>query len=331
MILVTGGTGLVGAHLLLSLCQKEESIRAIYRNQSSIQKTEELFRMHQKSKFFSRINWIETDITDVYSLNEAFKGITQVYHCAAYISFDKRKEKKIRKINIEGTANVVNAAIKHQVKRLCHVSSIAALGHPRTKNETITEKTEWNPELAIDDYAISKYGAEMEVLRGEIEGLSTITVNPGVIIGPGFWEQGSGVLFSKIKNGLRYYTDGSTAYTDVNDLIEIMQKATASSLTGKRITVVNGTYAYKTIFTLIVKNLNLNSNLKLAPKPLVKAYYYWCSIMSLLGSEKFVFSKSMFKSATTHKTYSNAFCKKYFDFEFKPIELSIEETAQFYR
>ncbi|MCB9426967.1 MAG: NAD-dependent epimerase/dehydratase family protein [Flavobacteriales bacterium] len=331
MILVTGGTGLVGAHLLLSLCQTEEKIRAVYRHQKSIQKTKSLFESYNKSNLFTRIEWFQADITDVFSLNDAFEGIELVFHCAAYISFDKSEEKKIRKINIEGTANMINLALHHEVNRFCHVSSIAALGHPKTKNEVITETTEWNPELAIDDYAISKYGAEMEVLRGEFEGLSTIIVNPGVIIGPGFWEQGSGVLFTKIKNGFRFYTDGSTAYTDINDLIAVMLRATSSSLSGKRIIVINGTHSYKTIFTSIATHLNLSKKLKQVSKSWVKMYYYWCTILSFLGAKRFIFSKSMFKSATTHKTYSNAYCKEVFGFEFKSIEQSIKETAQLYK
>ena len=179
MILVTGGTGLVGAHLLLHLLENgEEKIRAIYRKSKQIEKTKSLFELYKKSDLFSKIGWIQADILDVPSLENAFEEVDYVYHCAGLISFNPDDENQLRKVNIEGTANIVNFCIDKKVTKLCHVSSIAALGN-LTQNQTIiTEETEWNPEVLHSDYAISKYGAEMEVWRGQQEGLQVVIVNP---------------------------------------------------------------------------------------------------------------------------------------------------------
>ncbi len=153
MILVTGGTGLVGAHLLLHLIENGEvKVRAIYRKSEHITKTKLLFDLYKKADLFSKIEWIEADILDIPSLEIAFQNIDYVYHCAACISFNPNDENQLRKVNIEGTANIVNFCIDKNVKKLCHVSSIAALGDLNQNQTIITEETEWNPEVLHSDY-----------------------------------------------------------------------------------------------------------------------------------------------------------------------------------
>lgn len=195
MILVTGGTGLVGATLLLHLTENEAKVTAIYRNLSKTERVKTFFKHQNKSQNFDKINWIEADILDIPSLEKAFSNIDTVYHCAALISFDPKDEALLRKTNIEGTANIVNFCIDKKVKKLCHVSSIAALGDLKEHEKIVSEATEWNPEVFHSDYAISKYGAEMEVWRGFKEGVEVVIVNPGVVFGSLLWEEGSGAFF----------------------------------------------------------------------------------------------------------------------------------------
>lgn len=252
MILVTGGTGLVGAHLLLHLLENgEEKVRSIYRNQKKISKTKSLFEYYNKSSLFSKIEWIEADILDIPSLEIAFQNTEYVYHCAAYISFNPDDEDKLRKVNIKGTANIVNFCIDKNVTKLCHVSSIAALGDLAQNENIITEETEWNPEVLHSDYGISKYGAEMEVWRGFQEGLKVVIVNPGVIFGPGFWNQGSGKFFSSVKKGIPFYTTGSSSYVAVTDVVEIMIRLMKSDYNGERFIVTSENRTYQDIIQTI--------------------------------------------------------------------------------
>ena len=239
MILVTGGTGLVGAHLLLHLTEFEEKVSAIYRNESKIELTKKLFSEANKSSFFDKIVWIEADILDIPSLEKAFVGVDFVYHCAALITFDPNDEDKLRKTNIEGTANIVNLCIDFKVKKLCHVSSIAALGDLKEHDKEITEETEWNPEVFHSDYAISKHGAEMEVWRGFQEGLDVVIVNPGVIFGSMIWKDGSGAFFTKIKKGFPFYSKGSTGYIGVNDVVKTMVLLMKSDISGERFALIS--------------------------------------------------------------------------------------------
>ena len=234
MILVTGGTGFIGAHLLLSLTETNDRVRAIYRTEESQNKTRNLFELYKKTYLFERIEWIQADINDLELLDIAFAKITKVYHCAALVSFDPRDELKLRKINIEGTANIVNFCLYHNIEKLCYVSSIAALGDAKTEDDLITESTQWNAEKLHSDYSITKHGAEIEVWRGEQEGLNVVIVNPSIVLGPGFWDSGSGQIFSNVEKGLKYYTLGTVAFIAVTDVVAQMIALMNSDISGKR-------------------------------------------------------------------------------------------------
>jgi dihydroflavonol-4-reductase len=258
MILITGATGLVGSHLALQLLQTNPiPIRAMYRNSQSINKTKALFTTQNKAELFELIIWVEADISDVPSLEIAFENIEYVYHCAALISFDPNDEKALRKVNIEGTANIVNFCIDKKVKKLVHVSSIAALGDLAIDEKEITEKTEWNPEKLHSDYAISKFGAEMEVWRAQQEGVATVIVNPGVIIGAGFWQSGSGLLFTSIKNGLSFFTAGSSGFICVTDVVKIMQQLMELDVQSQRYILIAENISYQKVLTNIAQELQV--------------------------------------------------------------------------
>ena len=174
MILVTGGTGLVGYHLLLQLSLEKEAVRAIYRSEKKLQHVKNLFSNENKLAAFEKIDWIQADILDIPALELSFTDVSLVYHCAALVSFNPKDEDKLYQNNIIGTANVVNIALSKNIKKLCYVSSIAALGNGTEHNLIVNEETERNNEAIRSDYSISKFGAEMEVWRGFQEGLEVV-------------------------------------------------------------------------------------------------------------------------------------------------------------
>ena len=201
MILVTGGTGLVGSHLLFHLISNGNTVRSNYRTKASIEKVRKVFGYYSEdpSTLLEQIDWVQADITDLGGLDCLFDGVQYVYHCAALISFDPKDFKLLERINVEGTANIVNLCLKYGIKKLCYVSSIAAIG-PSIKQKEVTEENEWN-EAKANVYGITKYNAELEVWRGSQEGLNIVIVNPGVVIGPGFWKSGSGTFLPMYPRG----------------------------------------------------------------------------------------------------------------------------------
>ena len=327
MILVTGATGLVGSHLLLHLTKSETKVSAIYRNSSNIEKTKALFLTYNKIDLFSKINWIEADILDVSALETAFQNIDFVYHCAALISFDPNDEEKLRKTNIEGTANIVNFCIDFNIKKMCYISSTAALGDLMPHETVITEKNEWNPELAHSDYAISKYGAEMEVWRGFQEGLKIVIVNPGVIFGTGFFNEGSGLFFSKIKKGISFYTKGSTGYVSVIDLVLILEKLMNSEISGQRYIIVSENKTYQQVFDKIAVTLNVKKPSIYAKKWLTTLYYKLDWFLNAFFSLDRSFSKQVANSVHAQDLYSNEKIKTALNFEFQLIDDCIEQVA----
>ena len=331
MILVTGGTGLVGAHLLLHLIESRnnatEKIRAIYRTIESIEKTRSLFNLYKKINLFNFIEWVNADIVDVPSLESAFIGISQVYHCAAIISFDPKDEEKIRKINIEGTANIVNFCLSYNIQKLCYVSSIAALGDLAANETIITEKTDWNPEKPHSDYAISKYGAEMEVWRGQQEGLNILIVNPGVIIGPGFHERGSGLLFKKVADGLSFYTLGITGFVAVSDVVRICNELMNSDIKNERFTLIAENISFRDILNSIAAALHVQKPTKHAKPYLMELIWRLDWILSVVFGQKRQFTKATAKASYSKSLYSNQKIKDTLNTEFADVKEYIKEIS----
>jgi len=327
MVLVTGGTGLVGAHLLIHLLEKGENVRALYRNSESTQKTKALFSLYQKNDLYDSIQWIQGDILDIPTLENAFQGIDQVYHCAAMISFDPKEEDLVRKPSIEGTSKIVNFCLANNVKKLCHVSSIAALGDLLEHESIITEETEWNPEKPHSDYAISKYGAEMEIWRGLQEGLEVVVVNPGVIIGPGFWNQGSGELFTKVKNGLAFYTKGLTGFVTVSDVVSIMHQLMKSPIHGERFTLISQNIVFQDFLYSIADELKVKRPKYHATPFMMNALSKLDWIASNVFGQKRQLSKASARSSYTTDLYSNEKIKNALNITFQDVHNYIKEIT----
>jgi len=332
MVLVTGGTGLVGAHLLLHLIENEQNVRAIYRNQTNIQKTKSVFELYKKADLFDKINWLEADILDVPSLETAFINVDYVYHCAALISFDPKDEEALRKTNIEGTANMVNFSIAKGIKKFCYVSSIAALGDLAQHEVSITEETDWNPEKPHSDYAISKYGAEMEVWRGLQEGLDVIIVNPGVILGPipttKIFDEGSNELYRKVANGLPFYTLGSTGVITVNDVVKIMLELMKRDIKNERFTLIADNIVFRDLLNTIADTLKVKRP-SIHEKPLFMNFLWIADlIFSTLFFQKRRFTKATAKASYSTSLYANEKIKTALGTVFLDVHQYIKDTSK---
>jgi nucleoside-diphosphate-sugar epimerase len=320
MILVTGGTGLVGAHLLLHLVEQGENVRAIYRTTTSIEKTKNVFSLYQKLHLFETIEWIEADILDIPSLEIAFQNIEFVYHCAALISFDPKDEDAIRKTNIEGTANIVTFCLAYNIKKMLFVSSIAALGDPTSAETTISENTEWNPEKPHSDYAISKHGAEMEVWRGQQEGLNVLIVNPGIIVGPGFPEQGSGALFSAVAKGLSFYTRGTTGFIAVTDVVETSAQLMKSEIKNERFTLIENNYSFQEILNCIADSIQMKRAQWHATPFLMNVFWRIDWFLSTFFFQKSKLSRASAKASYSKSNYDNSKIKADLNTNFKSVK-----------
>jgi len=334
MILVTGATGLVGSYLVLHLAEKGLTISAMYRSEKAIQKTKDLFTMYDKIHFFENIKWIYADITDIPSLEIAFENTDYVYHCAAKISFDPRDQEKLRKINIEGTANIVNFCLARNIKKLCYVSSIGALGDVPIQQQIIDEDADWNPEKQHSDYAISKYGAEMEIWRGQQEGLKAVIVNPGVILGaiPKSWNrnEGSFKIITTLKNGFKFYTLGTTGFVGVNDVVHCMTRLMENEKSNERYILVSENLSYKAFSSLIAEKFNVAAPKIEATKWMTALAWRWDWVKNNLFFKKRTVTKAIARSLHSNDIYSNQKIQSQLNYHFTPIESVLKTIAEYY-
>lgn len=335
MILVTGGSGLVGAHLLLALHSEiMESVRAIYRNDNSLKKAKYIFSLYGKESIFNQIEWVKADLLDIFSLDDAMQNIEKVIHCGAVVSFNSKDAKELKKVNIEGTANLVNACIAAQVEKIVYISSVAALGDAKN-DECISEKHDWIKTKTTSTYSISKHYAENEIWRASAEGIDVTVVNPSTIIGPGDWKNGSPALFDRIFKGLKYYSTGSNGFVSVNDVVKLiillLKSETSSSQFKNQRYIVNAeNISFQLLFTQMAKALQVKPPKKKATLFLGKLVLFLDTIKSKLFKSNAVLTKESLRAAYGKKCYDNSKVKSTFNFEFEDLNLSLQQTASFY-
>lgn len=333
MILVTGGTGLVGSHILLNLLKAGNKVKAIHRKDSDLQAVKRVFAYYlpkEEAEFlFGEIIWHPASLTDIPALAEAFKKVTRVYHCAALVSFNSKDTTALRKINIEGTANIVNLCISCQVEKLCYISSIATMGLS-IGEKFITENFTWHPEKDHSEYAISKHGAEIEVWRATQEGVPAVILNPGVILGPGFWNKGTGQIFSKVYKGLNYHFPKTTGFVGVKDVAELAVKVMEAPIENEQYILVSENMSFKEVLTMVAESFGKPHPQKSLKPWMVYSGWLYQAIASFLFGAKKQISKRDYKSLFEHSRYSNEKVKNELAYNFNPIRDVIEETTDLF-
>ncbi|GJH41285.1 NAD-dependent epimerase [Capnocytophaga sp. HP1101] len=328
MILVTGGTGLIGSRLLFYLTQnKAHKVRAIYRNAHSLDKIQQLFTAQSPdgAEQFRSIEWVKADLSNIPALEQAFAGVTFVFHCAGLISFQPKDFPELLKVNVEGTANIVNLCIDFKVKKLCYVSSVATLSSlPHTP---IDEENDWNSEENNTDYAISKNGGEMEVWRGSQEGLPVVVVNPSVVLGAGFYDSGSGLLFKKVANGLNYYPTGGTGFVTVDDVVRAMIALQFSEVTGERFVLNTANLTYQSIFEKIAQNLGVKAPSKKISHKTLRFLARLDGFLSFFALKKCTLTLSSADALGTITTYNGNKIKQYINFQYSKIDEVIQNIC----
>lgn len=317
IVLVTGASGFLGTELIKQLTAQNLKIRALKRSTSKIP---DLLKEN------SSIEWVIADINEPEALADAFKNVTQVYHCAAFISFDPKDKPKLLKVNIEGTENIVNLCLAHNA-RLVHVSSVAALGEAK-KGALITEQDFWEYNAHVHAYAISKYEAEMQVWRGIAEGLNAVIVNPSVIIGKNSGVSGSGAIFKLVKEGLKFYTNGATGLVDVEDVANCMILLMNSEITEERFILSAENLNYKDFFTEIAHGFGIKAP-AIAAKPWMLGIAWRTAKLLAFFTRKAPFlTKDAARSSFNLSYYSNQKIKNTLNLNFKSVHQSITEVCQ---
>ncbi|HEY9045797.1 MAG TPA: NAD-dependent epimerase/dehydratase family protein [Ohtaekwangia sp.] len=321
MIAVTGANGLLGSFIIRKLVELREPFVALKRENSDISLLQDIAHA---------ITWRNADVTDEVSLLEALEDVTHVIHAAAVVSFNPRKANMLMDINMLGTRHVVNACLVKSVKRLVHISSVAALGRQK-EQRTIDEKNKWVANSVNSQYAESKYFAELEVFRGQEEGLSTVIINPSIILAPANWNNSSAKLFKYVWDEKPFYTDGYMNYVDVRDVADIACRMLHQPVEGERFIANAGNISFKNFFTDLAQQFQKKA-------PGIKLNSSTLKIIARLENIRTWFTRSeplitreTARIAGTEFLYDNQKIKKLLSFEFQPIDRSIDWCCQYYR
>ncbi len=325
-ITVTGGTGMTGSYLLYELAKTKNKITALKRDTSNTEITKKIFSYISKNgnELFAKINWVEGDLSDYDSVESAVKNADYVYHTAAAVSFKPKDRKSMIYNNVHGTENIVNACLNNSVKKLCHVSSVAALGNA-PKGSLLTEDIELTDTENISGYAVSKFLSEKEVWRGIAEGLNAVIVNPSIILGTGNWEKGSPRLIKTVWEGMKYYTKGVNGFIDVRDVVNIMIKLTESDISGERFILNSENLSFKEIFDEIADNLNKKRPHIFADSFMLHSLMYFDNLRYLISGKEPRLTKHTLRSAQQEHGCSNKKIKKFLNYEFIPVKKSIKD------
>jgi len=331
MILVTGGTGLVGSHLLYELVKKEQKGRALKRPTSKTENVLKTFRYYSDNseELFSKIEWVEGDVSDITFLEDAMQGVSKVYHCAAMVSFETRDRKKMLETNIMGTANVVNACLGTKIEKLCFVSSTAALGD-KSGAGLVDESTIWKPSKSHSWYSVSKFKSEMEVWRGMEEGLKAVIVNPSVVLGPGDWNRSSGRIMKSVWDGLKFYTLGVTGFVDVRDVVKAMIELMEGEIIGERYIISSENLSYKEVFEMIANAFNKKPPTIQATPSLTGFAWRLDWMRSKILNKQPLVTRESARSGHRKVYFSNQKIRDAIGIDFRPLIVTIKETAEFF-
>lgn len=323
---------MLGAHVLYELTSAGLAVRAAYRDEAKQALVAKIFSYYTDSpqQLLDKVHWVKADLMDISEVEDAMSGISEVYHCAALVSFDDRDDDKLMTVNPQTTANVVNVALDFKVKKLVHVSSVAALGRA-AQGKPIDEKANWIESKHNSVYAKSKYLAELEVWRATEEGLNAVIVNPTIILGPGNWKEGSAAIFNTVAKGFKFYTEGLNGYVDARDVAAIMVKLMDSHISAERFVTVGENVSYREVFNQIADELD-------APKPSVHAKSWMGNIVwriekmkSILFGGKPMITKGTARTSHQKNYYNSDKVRQELGFNFRPIKETIKDLSAFYK
>ena len=299
MILVTGATGFVGRNLILSLSKKRDDLIGQFRREKKLEETRLFFISKNKEEVFDRIIWRKADITNFSEVQSLFDDVIQVYHCAAYVSMAFYKTSYLNLVNITGTTYIVDNSIKKKIKKLCFISSIAAIGEG-TKEE-ITEDTQWNPEVDKTPYSYSKYGSEMEVWRASQEGVPVVILNPGIIIG------NDSQIQKIIKNKFNFYTSGVSGFVTVEDVVKAAIGLMQEKIKNERFILVSENISFKDFVNYFSKK-NKNYSIRI-PKSILYLTWFIESFLSHLRIKNKFLTKALINNLYSKNYYNgNKIC-----------------------
>lgn len=321
-ILVTGGTGFIGAYIIKELVEKGYAVRAIRHSKA--------VPFFMPPHISDKVEWVTGDVLDVIALDEAMEGVDAVIHAAAKVSFHSTDRKTLYKVNIDGTANVANIALEKNIKRFVHLSSVSAIGRT-TSGETVTEEKKWLPGKWHTTYAISKYHAELEVWRATAEGLNTVIVNPSTVIGYGDWSTSSCAIFKSVYNEFPWFSKGINGFVAVTDVARAAVLLMESEHSAERFIINGDNWTFQQLFNTIADGFGKKHPHKEATPFLGSMAWRMEKLKSMMSGKKPLLTRESARVAQSVTYFDNSkLLKSLPGFSFTPLEKAIQKDCEQY-
>ena len=321
MILVTGANGLLGSYLVRQLIDRGETVRGLRRAKSDLRLL---------GDYASRMEWIEGDVTDIFSLEDAMLGVDQVYHCAAFISMQPGDADRMLNVNAEGTANVVNAALGSDIKKLLYVSSVAAFGRPEYADRLIDENLDVKDSKDNFAYFKSKLYAERELWRGIAEGLNAVIINPSTILGGGFWTMPPNALFEHVYKGIPFYTSGINGFVDVRDVVSVAIQLMDSDISSEKFIVSAENRSFGDVIFMAADAMKVRRPHIKVNKPIGSVAWRFEALKSFFSGIPALATRDSITIAQNDFKYSNEKLRNAIGYTFRPLKDTVDETAALY-
>lgn len=318
MVLVTGANGLIGSFICRKLLAAGYQVKALKREHSDLSL---LDGIEQK------IHWMTGDLLQLGEFQEYLEGVEQIVHCAAVVSYDSKQEDLMRQVNVESTANLVNASLQHGIQCFLHVSSVAAVGKDKL-SDVSTEDTQWLEGEKITAYARSKHQSELEVWRASAEGLKTVVINPSLVLGPGDWSKSSTQIFKYIWEENSFYTEGKVNYVDVRDVAEIAVRLLSSEIRGERFIVSAGSISYKALFEEIAREFDKKPPHIKVKGLMIKLAIILDRLRRLVAGGAPLVTDELEQVSKNQHTYDNTKIRQALDIEFTDFESTVRWCCQ---
>lgn len=321
-ILVTGGTGFLGSYIIKELVEKNYPVRAIRRSHK--------LPPYIPKEIFEKVDWVDGDILDLISLEEAMEEVDTIIHAAAIVSFVKKERETMYRVNVEGTANVVNIALEKKVRRMIHISSVAALGRTVARG-SVNEEKKWEESKVNTHYAKSKYKAELEVWRGVSEGLEGVILNPSTILGYGDWSCGSCAIFKTIYEEFKWYTPGINGFVDVQDVARVVVSMLNNDINEQRFVVNGDNWTFKKLMDSIADGLGKKKPSRPTTPLLLNIAWRIEKFKSFFTRKKPFLTRETARVAISQTSFENdKLLKALPGFSFTPLQQTIQQASKKY-
>lgn len=320
---VTGATGFLGSTLVRRLLADGHEVRALKRESSSL----DLIGDARDA-----VTWTTGDLFDHAALAEGMSGADVVFHCAAYLGFEGKKSRNLLyRINVDGTAAVVNAAIEHGVGRLVHTSSIAALGRSEHRTQCLDETVEWIDSPLNTGYGHSKYLAELEVHRGIAEGLDAVMVNPSLVMGPGRAGENTMQIVDQVRNRkLPFCPPGSTNVVDVEDVVDGLLLALDKGSTGNRYILSGHNMPWTEIIAELARALGVPPPVRTISRPLLMTAAVFSELASFVFRFTPLITRETARLSLSMSCYDNTKARTELGFKPRPFSQTAARIAAMY-